>query len=70
MLVHEKKVSQYDNLHVLFVDIIAHPQIPKEFGGGFTRRSSALAEPGDDKINAMSKHFVLASRIYAAEGFL
>ena len=54
---------------VIFVDIIPYPQIPQEFVSGFTRRSSALAEPDNDKINAMSKHLVLASRIYAAEGF-
>ena len=50
--------------------IIPYPQSPQEFVGGFTRRSSALAEPDNDKINAMSNHLVLASRIYAAEGFL
>ena len=36
--------------------IIPYPQIPQEFVGGFTRRSSALAEPDNDKINTMSNH--------------
>ena len=42
--------------------IIPHPQILWEFVGGFTRRSSALAESDGDKINAMPKRIVLASR--------
>ena len=50
--------------------IIPHPQIPQEFVGGFIRRSSAPAEPDDDKRNATLKCLHFSGRSYAANGFL